>query len=233
MLADQELIEIHARVLYTYDGHSRIVSVNEPGGGPPAPRMFLGRTRSGNVWRFRHDLPIKLISELERLCADEPLVSDLQEEPRHLSEYLRSLQAHDRVSGIGAGPAYCFAEYPEPTRSIYALTEDDASILSGGFEDCVAELPDWQPFVAAIESSQAVSICRSVRITKEVHEAGVETLPGYRGKGLAVDVTAHWARLVRAKGAIPLYSTSWENTASQSVARKLGLRMFGTDLSIK
>jgi len=156
----------------------------------------------------------------------------LQEEPRHLSEYLRLLQAHGPVSGIGAGPAYCFGEYPEPTRSIYALTEDDASILSGGFEDCVAELPHWQPFVAAIETSQAVSICRSVRITKEVHEAGVETLPAYRGKGLAVDVTAQWARMVRASGAIPLYSTSWANTASQSVARKLRLRMFGTDLYI-
>jgi hypothetical protein len=41
-----------------------------------------------------------------------------------------------------------------------------------------------------------------------------------------------WARAVRALGAEPLYSTSWQNAASRAVARKLGLVLYGTDLSI-
>jgi len=48
----------------------------------------------------------------------------------------------------------------------------------------------------------------------------------------ARDVTAGWARLVAASGAAPLYSTSWENTASQSVARKLGLVQFASDFHV-
>ena len=35
-----------------------------------------------------------------------------------------------------------------------------------------------------------MSVCRSVRITPAAHEAGVETLPEFRGKGYAQDVVA-------------------------------------------
>ena len=77
-----------------------------------------------------------------------------------------------------------------------------------------------------------MSVCRSVRITPEAHEAGVETLPDFRGKGYAKDVAAQWAQRVRAVGAIPLYSTSWENNASQAVARKLRLECYGADFQV-
>ncbi|MDQ3856704.1 MAG: GNAT family N-acetyltransferase, partial [Chloroflexota bacterium] len=33
-------------------------------------------------------------------------------------------------------------------------------------------------------------------------------------------------------GKVPLYSTSWDNSASQAVARKLGLVQYATDLSL-
>ena len=41
-----------------------------------------------------------------------------------------------------------------------------------------------------------------------------------------------WARAVQAIGATPLYSTSWENAASQAVARSLQLEMFGSDFHV-
>lgn len=113
-----------------------------------------------------------------------------------------------------------------------AVTENNAEILQGKFEELIPDIAVEQPFVSLVEKNRAVSICRSVRITPEAHEAGLETLPDFRGKGYAKDITAEWARRVLAVGAIPLYSTDWENTASQAVARKLGLKCYGTDFHI-
>jgi RimJ/RimL family protein N-acetyltransferase len=115
---------------------------------------------------------------------------------------------------------------------VLAITQSNAEVLRGGFEELVAEVSDWQPVVAIVEDGRAVSMCHSVRITSETHEAGVKTLPGFRGKGYAQDVVTGWAHLVRSLGALPLYSTSWDNTASQAVARKLGLAPYGTDFHI-
>ncbi len=62
--------------------------------------------------------------------------------------------------------------------------------------------------------------------------AGIETLEAYRGRGYATAVVAGWAYAIRATDRIPLYSTSWDNLASQAVAHRLGLVQYGTDLSL-
>lgn len=236
MLTDEELMNIHVRALFTHDSESRLRFVNEPGGSTvQAARMFLGRTRAGNVWRFRGDLPENLCEELTALCADEPVVEDFRKPPRYAETYVRLLEQHAPICELESGPAYCFTEITKRTEqpeSVLIVTEKNAEVLRGGFEDFVAELSDWQPFVALARNNRAVSVCRSARITPKAHEAGVETLPRFRGNGYARKATAEWARLVRAAGAMPLYSTSWENTASQAVARKLDLRCYGADFHI-
>lgn len=232
MLTERELMDVHVRALFTHDARSRLVSVNEPGGGGTAPRLFLGRTRAGNLWRFRSDLPEAFVEELEALCAGEPAGVELDSTPRHADAYVRLLDGHAPVRKQWAGPAYHFTEYPEPSRPLLAVTEANAESLRGGFEELVEEVPAGPPFVALLEEGRAVSVCRSVRVTAAAHEAGVETLPEFRGKGYAKDVVAGWARLVRSVGAMPLYSTSWENTASQAVAKKLRLAAYGADFHV-
>jgi RimJ/RimL family protein N-acetyltransferase len=234
MLTDLELMRIHVRALFTHDDQSRILFVNEPDGASiPAPRLFLGRTRTGNVWRVRADLPEELCAGLDALCADEPSVNDeFDEPPRQIETFVRLLESHAPVQEISSGPAYRFTECWIPAKPLLVVTENNQEMLQGGFEKLVEELPAWQPFIALVEQNQTVSVCRSVRITPEAHEAGVETLPAFRGKGYAKEVTAEWARVVRATGAVALYSTSWENTASQAVARKLELKCYGTDFQI-
>ena len=224
---------IHVQALFTHNASSRLLFVNEPGGGALAPRLFLGRTAEGNLWRFRADLPEFLIQELEVLCMDEPVGKEFHTKPRHFEAYVRLLETHAPVEEVEMGHAYQFTQFFEPSRPLLAITKTNAEVLKGGFEGLTAELPDWQPFLAIVEEGRAVSVCRSVRITPEAHEAGVETLPGFRGKGYAGEVVAGWARLVKSMEAIPLYSTSWENIASQAVARKLHLVLYGEDFHIR
>src|SRR5262245_60792965 len=105
---------IHVRALFIHDANSRLLSVNEPGAA--APRLFLFRTRTANLWRFRADLPASLIEELETVCVDEPVGVEFSEAPRHIEEYLRLLEKHAPVHKLYTGPAYHFTEYPEPSR---------------------------------------------------------------------------------------------------------------------
>src|SRR5262249_3787556 len=152
--------------------------------------------RAGNLWRFRADLPEILIEELETLCMDEPVGMEFHATLRHIDAYSRILETHAPVRKLWMGLAYHFTECLGPSRPLLVITETNAEMLRGGFEDLVAELPAWQPFLAFVEEGRAVSVCRSVRITDAAHEAGVETLPDFRGKGYATDVVAGWACLV-------------------------------------
>ena len=58
----------------------------------------------------------------------------------------------------------------------------------------------------------AVSICATVRLSAVAAEAGVDTVPEYRGRGYARRVVSAWAQEVRAAGIIPLYSR-WSASA--------------------
>jgi RimJ/RimL family protein N-acetyltransferase len=226
-------MEMHVRALFTHDERSRLLRVNEPGGSEArAPRLFLGLTRDGAVWRFSPDITGALAQELESLCADETACAEPCVAPRHAEEYVRLLERHAPVRASEAGPAYHFDELTEPSRPTVSITEANAELLRGGFDELLDEPPTWQPFVALVREGRAVSVCRSARITREAHEAGVETLPEFRGKGYARDVVAGWARLVRAAGATPLYSTSWENQASRALAKRLGLEFYGSDFHV-
>jgi len=225
-------MSIQIDALFRQDANSRLLSTNEPDRETSAPHIFLGRTKDGNLWRFRADLPESLIEKLESLCSDEPVEAEPQKQPRHLQKYIRILETHAPVLKQEMGPAYRFARNFQPSRSAIVITETEAEKLRGGFEDLIDELPLYQPFLAVMSDDKAVSVCRSVRITAAAHEAGVETLPEFRRQGYAAAVVAAWATVVRSMGAIPLYSTSWENTASQAVARKLGLVQYGVDFHI-
>ncbi|MEM7799843.1 MAG: GNAT family N-acetyltransferase [Chloroflexota bacterium] len=88
------------------------------------------------------------------------------------------------------------------------------------------------PLIATIVDDVAVSICYCSRLSVSAAEAGVETAEGFRGRGFAGQAVAYWAESVRRRGLIPLYSTSWENKASQRVAHKLDMVQYGENWHI-
>ncbi len=220
---------MHVNALYVHDEQMRMLAINQWDGGN-VPRFFLGRTRLGNVWRFRADLPTKLIKELEALCVQE--TGAVLKDPQFKDAYIQLLSAHTPIKALWQGPSYYCSKSIKPSVAPLHITPANAQLLEGGLDDWLADVPYRQPFMAAIDNGLAVSVCASVRITEQAHEAGIETLPAYRRKGHAANVVAGWANDLLAKGIIPLYSTSWGNTASQNVAKRLGLSYFGADFHI-
>jgi RimJ/RimL family protein N-acetyltransferase len=168
---------------------------------------------------------------LEALCSEEP-VSERHDPPKHFASYVALLRSLEPVKRTWMGPAYVFTENVESERPVVSITGSNADMLRGGFEGLLEEVSEQPPFVAIVEDGRAVSVCRSVRITDEAHEAGVETLPECRGRDYARHAVAAWARMVHWLGALALYSTSWENKASQRVAVKLKLLMYGSDFHV-
>jgi RimJ/RimL family protein N-acetyltransferase len=232
-------LELQVAGLFTHDLAGRIVAVNEPGGGP-APRFFLGRTRTGNLWRIRHGLPEPLTQRLETLAAAEPVRDDLQAEPRNLAAFQEALRADREVQSIYRGPAYRFPDtLPPPPAGVTRITRENLHLMDRlqergwNLETLAVELERYAPMLALVEDGAAVSLCFSARLTEQAAEAGVETLERYRGRGNAPAVVTAWAHAVRATGRIPFYGTSWDNHASRAVARKLGLIMYATDLSLE
>ena len=227
---ERDWLELHIRSLFVHDDRGRIVTRNALDGGR-APRLFLGRTPDGNRWRFRDDVADAVAVQLEALCQDEPAPADLRQPPLHDADYRRILATHAPTEETWAGPAYRFpGDLPPPIDGVVRLTASNAALLrDGDLEPWLEDIGQSEPLIALVHDGRAVSICGSVRITPEAHEAGVETSAAARGHGFAVAVVAAWARAVRELGAEPLYSTSWENTASQAVARKLRLIPYAAD----
>lgn len=233
------LLQLHTEALFTYDAAGRMVGVNDPDRGP-APRFYLGRCSAGNLWRVRYDVPEATARRLEALATAEPVRDDVRAEPRHLAAMRAALQADGEVWRVYAGPAYRFPDAVPEVRPLQGMhvariTRENVRLLremNWDEEALTGELAGWEPMLALVEGDLAVSLCFSSRLTARAAEAGVETLERSRGRGYAPIVVAAWAAEIRASGRIPLYSTSWENQASQAVARKLGLVCYASDLSL-
>jgi hypothetical protein len=233
--SDLELIELHARTLFTQDAAGHLVAINERS-RRQAPRFFLGRTASGVIWRVRHDLPPALRMRLGELAAAEPVTGDLERPPVCLPAVRTALVEHAPiVDDLDAGPAYCFPDAigGSAVAVAVAVTADNADVLRRWLPDWLSDVSAGHPIMAVLVDGAAVSICACARIPGEASEAGLETHAAFRGRGYATTVTAAWAQAMRDRGITPLYSTSWRNRASQRVAAKLGLVRYGASLSIE
>jgi GNAT superfamily N-acetyltransferase len=238
-LSNFQRMALHSETLFRHDGQRRLCKINEPG-FPSPPRFWMGRTRVGNQWAFHHELPSTIVAELDTLCRNEPTTTDLRQ-PLQNERAIKDILATDTaISAEYRGPAYAIpdgatgpdgATAPGQTRRINAT---NAALLRPHFADLLEPYAYHEvgPVAAVIEDGCAVSVCFCSRLPGRATEAGLHTHPDYRGRGYAAAVVASWAAAVREHGCLPLYSTSWENLASQAVAHKLGMMMYGADWSL-
>jgi hypothetical protein len=232
-----ELIDLQASTLFISDVDGRIRYIREPGYQEselePAPRFFMGRTLKGNIWRFRYDLPADLVRTLEQLCRTEPISVTLAARPNNAAEIRAALNSHDPILKEDRGPAYWIPESVQTPANAVLVSEVNAQLLNKYFPwKLKSSLLTAGPIAVAIADGNAVSICTCARLSRWAAEAGVETVKDFRGLGYASAAVATWAKAVQERGLTPLYSTSWENIASQRVALKLRMVHYGEDWSI-
>ena len=225
---DRQLLALHVAALFAIDDAGRLRHGNDIG-SPQAPRFYLGRTRHEATCHVRADLPAGLAEQLLAHGHDEPPTPDLRTPPRHEQIYRELLMPRQQV---WFGPAYWLETAAPQNRKAVAITRANAMLLAGTFDDWQGEVDDRQPCYCVLERGRAVSLCASARITAAACEAGVETLPDHRGRGHAVSAVSAWAAAVAELGALPLYSTSWQNVASQRVAAKCGFSAYASDYHI-
>lgn len=228
---DLELLDLQAEALFVHDAAGRLLRVNEPNPTDPAPYFFLGRSRDGNLWRTRSDLPAALAAELARLAAAEPATGD-RVAPRGEAEYCALLRQHAPNVHTDNGLAYWLPAAEPPPPHVLMLTADQLAVVDAYFPWLRVEMAGCAPVALVVMDGVAVAAGFSSRVTARACEAGVYTVEAYRGRGCAVAVMRAWAAAVRASGRLALYSTGWTNLASQAVARKLGAVPYGTDFSI-
>ena len=219
-------LKLQLETSYVLDDRGRIVTTREPR-PRPGPIFVLQRGTLDCAWALRSDVPEDLAANVDRLARDELPVSDLRTAHIHAEKYLSLLGGQ-----ADSGPTFLFpAEIGHQDGEVIPI--EDLSLLEGNFSDWIAaEIPHRFPMTAILRDGHAVSVCFSARRSQVAAEAGLETATIFRGRGFGPRVTAAWATAIRALGLVPLYSTSWNNSASLSVARKLGLVELTSDWSL-
>lgn len=221
MLSNLELMSHHVDVLFRHDTENKITVVNEPP-YEAAPLFYIGSTREGKIVRYSNTLDVDIIERIKHIVGRKPT---------DLAELIRLI---GKVSGLKSfyfGPAYVFPIVRSGScAEVIQVTDENKEILKSDFPYTFEDFDYKQPCFVIIKDNKVVSICCSARQNMKAAEASVFTNEHYRGRAYGKAVTTAWALEVQKQKRIALYSTSWDNISSQSLAEKLQLLQYGTDI---
>ena len=215
-----ELIRIHLElecVGIDANGGLYRISCDHP---DDLPRFYVAHHDQGYSRYFRYDLPQFISEQLMALAPATAL---------HDTEAVRIILGQDApCHEMHVGKSYVFPDSLSPT--LYP----DAICLNESHREFMERFSPGmnvadKAVYAIITKGQIVSTCESSRENARAGEAWVQTLPAFRGRGYAAQVTAAWAAHLQEQGKIPFYSHKLTNLASQAVARKLGLMQYIAD----
>lgn len=193
------------------------------------PHLYVFRTADSVRCRCHADLGGDVAQALQRIARAER--GRQRDWPRDYGGYLRALASVGPVEAMRAGMLYRVAD-PPPAAAV-RITAANAELLRGGLDEWLPDVAAGRLIYAAVEGERAVALCASVTEVEGAHAAGVETLPSHRRRGLAADAVAGWAGAVLRLGAVPFYGTTFDNLASQGVARRLSMQLVGSEFWLR
>ena len=227
MTESADLLQLHIAALFTQDGHGRLVATNDPEPDQViAPRLYLGRSDSGGVLRFRRGMQESTCAALRDLAAPELTSNDCNSEPVNRAAMVELLASEQPIENIYFGPAFRFPDAlnhespwsrhsrplrhsggsgnPDPSPpEVVEISPSNTHLLSPEIAWLADELTVRAPVMAMVVDGASASVCFSARSSPAAAEAGVETLPEHRGRRYAGAVTAAWAAQVSPPRAHP------------------------------
>ena len=109
MTEHPDLLDLHVSALFTQDEHGNLVATNDPEPDQvAAPRLYLGRGRSGAVLRFRRGMQKSTCAALRELTAPDLTANDPNSEPVNQAAMVELLATEQPVENIYFGPAFGF-----------------------------------------------------------------------------------------------------------------------------
>ena len=229
----KNILEQHARVLFQFDETNRITRINESDPETDAPLVFLAFGAGEVLCLYRHDVDEKFVEHFGSEVSKLPTWSKGQLGSGVFDSLRAVVQQFYGKLEESHGPAFAF---PDSARiplgqDESVIAEDNAHLLDDTFPYTKSVLSERSPVLALIRDGRAVSACYVARKFGDAVEAGVATLEGFQGQGLAKRAVALWAQTAVDAGLTPLYSTSWSNAASLRIAKSLGLIQYADTLA--
>lgn len=191
----------------------------------PAPLLVVAACSDGLCGAASVVVPDDVQARVRSLLAREPAADAIGWAPTRAAALVGALTDVCELASPHGGPSYVVSS-PLAAPSVgdwRTSAETDVSSLRGLMPEDDRLMT--APWVVAMVDGQVAAACETARSTASAVEAGVWTYEPHRRQGIGAAVTAAWSTLV--DGRTAFYSTSWDNRASQGVARHLGLRPIG------
>ena len=99
---------------------------------------------------------------------------------------------------------------------------DSLAHLPPGLTHELTHAKTFAPVAALFEAGTPVSFCYPVWRTEALWDVSIDTLDGYRGRGLALHVVRYMIDHLRGEGREPVWCALESNAASRRLAAKLG-----------
>jgi RimJ/RimL family protein N-acetyltransferase len=218
------LLRLERETLWVTDDKGRLMRARTAE-HRPAPLLAVARAGGHLWWATACEVNDDQLRDIEMVLVDEDTQATAATGWRPSTSRLLLDVLGDRADSDREerGPSFVLADVPEPVAAIECLTSTqvDRDELRGLMpEDDRRNLAE--PWAVAVSDGRIAAVCVTARSAPASVEAGVWTYEPFRRRGFGAAAVASWSELVSER--VVFYSATFDNVASQRIARSLGFR---------